>query len=383
MSKKDKSVRQQKKIRTAVVGCGSIGQIMHLPHVTELSDTFELVGICDISPGVLEHCGRRFHVSPEARFTSVQTMLDKTEPEAVIVCDLLHSDPAIAALKAGCHVLVEKPMAHSLQECDEMLNLQAKSGKTLMVAYMKRFDPGYEYAQARVAKLKDVFHVRAHDFVGPNASFTGDIHDVKTFNDVKDQTTRKLISERMKRAIGTDGDDASYLYMMLLYLCTHDLTILRGMFGSPKAITGALFSPKGRCFHAIMDYGENMTGVFEFGEFNLKKFDEELAIYSKTEVVKVQFPSPFVPFAMTEVEVWEPEGPGKEQRPDRPHLPAGPAGQGLKISKVHASYDESFRRELQHFAHCVRTGEKPRTTAEDGREDVRLCIEMANKALRG
>jgi predicted dehydrogenase len=372
-----------KKISVAVIGCGSIGQIMHLPHVAQLSDTFDLVGICDLSPGVLDHCGKKYHLAPSACYTDVQKLLDGAKPEAVIVSDLLHSDPTILALKAGCHVLVEKPMAHSLPECDEMLNAQAKSGKTLMIAYMKRYDPGYEYAQSRVAKMKDIFHVRAHDFVGSNNSFIGDIHDVRVFNDVKDNTTRKLIESRMAGAIGMDTPEARYCYGMLIYLCSHDLTILRGMFGSPKSIKSALYSAKGKAFHALMDYGENMTGVFEFGEFNLKKFDEELSIYSKTEVVKVQFPSPYIPFAMTEVEVWEPEGPGKAQRPECKDLPDGPGGQGFKVSKVHASYDESFRRELHHFAHCIRTGEKPRTTPEDGREDVRLCIEMANKALKG
>src|SRR5687768_2524666 len=47
MSKKD-----HKPIRVAVIGCGSIGQIMHLPHVTQLSETFELAAICDLSTGV-------------------------------------------------------------------------------------------------------------------------------------------------------------------------------------------------------------------------------------------------------------------------------------------------------------------------------------------
>lgn len=379
MSKK--SAAAAKKIRVGIIGCGSIGQIMHLPHVSQMTDTFELAGICDISPGVLEHCGQRFHVPPDRRFTTVQSLLEKGQPEAVIVCDLLHSDPTIAALKAGCHVLCEKPMAHSLPECDEMLNVHAKSGKTLMIGYMKRYDPGYEYAQARVRKLNDVFHVRAHDFVGPNSSFTADIHDVKVFNDVKDNTTRKLIDQRMESATGANSAATKYCYGMLLYLCTHDLTIMRGMFNSPRAVKSALFSEKGKVFNALLDYGDGMTGVFEWAEFALKKFDEELSIYSKTEVIKVQFPSPFIPFAMTEVEVWSPEGPGKAERPDRPDLPDGPAGQGFMVSKVHASYDEAFRRELQHFAHCVRTGEKPRTTPEEGREDIRLCIEMYKKAM--
>jgi predicted dehydrogenase len=371
------------RIKVAVVGCGSIAQIMHLPHLAQLSETFELVGICDISRGVLKHCGNRFGVEESRQFTDVEKMLDAVAPDALIVSDRLHSDPAIAALKAGCHVLCEKPMAHSIQECEQMLDAQAASGKTLMIGYMKRYDPNYEYAQARVAKLKDVFHVRAHDFVGPNNAFTGDIHDVRVFKDVDEQAGQKIIEERMAQAIGHVDKSIKYLYFMLLYLCTHDLTILRGMFGSPRKVKSALYSYKGRCFNALFDYGEDMTGVFEFAEFELKKFDEELAIYSRSEVIKVQFPSPYIPFAATEVEIWEPEGPGREQRPDRPDLPRGSAGQGLKVSKVLASYDESFRRELMHFAHCVRTGEKPRTTAEDGLEDVRLCIEMTKKVLEG
>ncbi len=369
------------RIRVAVVGCGSIGQIMHLPHLAQLAETFELAGICDVSPGVLAHCSRHFHIPEKHCFTSVDKMLDKAAPEAVIVCDLLHSDPSIAALKAGCHVLCEKPMAHSLPECDQMLAAQARSGKTLMIAYMKRYDPGYEYAQARVAKLTDVFHVRSHDFVGPNSSFTGDIHDVRVFDDVSGSTTRKLIGQRMESAIGSQAPDALYCFHMLLYLCPHDLTIMRGMFGSPRGVKSALLNARAKAFHALLDYGDEMTGLFEFGEFNLKKFDEELAIYSKTEVVRVLFPSPFIPFAATEVEIWEPEGPGRDERPERPQLPAGSAGQGFKVSRVIPSHDEAFRRELLHFAHCIRTGEKPRTPPEEGREDVRLCIEMTAKAL--
>jgi predicted dehydrogenase len=370
-----------KPIKIAVVGCGSIAQIMHLPFVTSLPDSFELVGLCDISPGVLAHCGRRFNVGEGARFTSIERMLERTAPEALIVCDRMHSEPSIAALKAGCHVLCEKPMAHSLPECDQMLDAQAKSGKTLMIGYMKRFDPGYEYAQARVARMKDVFHVRAHDFVGPNSSFTADIHDVRVFNDAKDEAGSRRIEERMQSAIGSDRKDFRYCYMMLLYLCSHDLTILRGLFGSPRSVKSALLNAPGKSFHALLDYGDAMTGVFEFAEMQIKKFDEELAVYSKTEVLKIQFPSPYIPYAATEVEIWEPEGPGRDERPECPDLPAGGAGQGLKVSRVTASYDEAFRRELIHFAHCVRTGEKPRTTPEDGREDVRLCIEMTRKAM--
>jgi len=371
-----------KPIRVGLVGCGSIGQIMHLPHLRQLDADFELVSICDISPGVLKHCGERHNIPPERRFTSIDAFLEKSGLEAVVVSDLLHSDPSIAALKAGCHVMVEKPMAHSLQECDAMLDAAAKSGKTLMVAYMKRYDPAYEFAQARVKQRNDAIHVSAHDFVGPNNSFIADIHDVRSFNDAPNAAeTGKLIATRAEGAVGTLTAVKKETYLNLLYLCSHDLAILRGLFGSPKRIAGAIVARKGQVFNALLDYGDDLTGTFEYGFFDLKKFDEVLSVYCKGEVIKVKFPSPFIPYAQTVVELWEPEGPGRDERPDKPGLPAGIAGRGFKESIVMPSNDEAFRRELQHFAHCIRTGTKPRTTPEDGREDVRLCIEMTKAAL--
>src|SRR5258708_39339049 len=180
--------------RIGVVGCGAIAQIMHLPHLRQL-EQFRLAALCDISACAVNYCGERYGVGPEARFTSVEAMLEKASLDAVLVCDLLHSDASIAALNAGCHVIVEKPMAFSLQECDAMLEAKAKSGKKLMIGYMKRYDPAYEYAQARMQKIKNVFHVHAHDFVGPNDAFTGDIHDVRKFNDVPPQESKNAVNQ--------------------------------------------------------------------------------------------------------------------------------------------------------------------------------------------
>ncbi|MBE7463324.1 MAG: Gfo/Idh/MocA family oxidoreductase [Planctomycetes bacterium] len=372
-------------IRIGIVGCGQIAQIMHLPHLRQLDELFQLTALCDVSPGVLAYCGERWHVEPAQRYASTEAMVERAGLDAVLVCDVLHSDASVTALNAGCHVLVEKPMAHSLQECDRMLEAAAKSGKTLMMAYMKRFDPAYEYAQARVAKRSDVFHVRAHDFVGPNGAFTGDIHRTAVFKDIPPgNDAREVMRKRMSQALeGRSEPVAGHMYGTLLGLCTHDLTILRGMFGSPKRVKSALYGRGGRTFHALLDYGDQITGVFEYANLKLKKFDEVLSIYADSEVIHVKFPSPYVPFAPTVVELWEPDGPGKADRPDAPDLPDGPAGQGFKESFVMPSLDEAFRRELQHFAHCVRTGAKPRTTPEDGREDVRMCIEMTKAALQG
>ena len=225
-----------KPIRVGMIGCGAIAQIMHLPFVAELRGTFELAALCDISPGALAHCGERFGVTPDRRFASAEKMVEKSGLDAVIVCDLLHAEGSIAAMRAGCHVLVEKPMAHSLQACDAMIEAATKYGRTLMMAYMKRYDPAYELAQTHVAKMKDVLHVSAHDFIGPNGSFTGDIHDVRVFKDAPPNDGAEIHGRRLQEALGSLSDKAKDLYGWLTGLSTHDLAILRGMFGAPKRV---------------------------------------------------------------------------------------------------------------------------------------------------
>ncbi|MCZ7645851.1 MAG: Gfo/Idh/MocA family oxidoreductase [Planctomycetota bacterium] len=370
----------ENRIRIGVVGCGAIAQIMHLPHLRQLHETYDLAALCDISPGALNYCGEQWHVESKRRHASAQAMVEQGGLDAVLVCDRLHADATVAALDAGCHVLVEKPMAHSLRECDRMNEAAAKAGKTLMLAYMKRYDPAYEYAQERVKRRSDIFHVRAHDFVGPNDSFIADIHRVKVYKDVPPNDSGQIHQREMTESVGELTPLRRSVYGTLLGLCSHDLAILRGMFGSPRRVASALAARGGRTFHALLDYGDEITGVFEYGILKLKKFDEVLSIYAAGEVIQVKFPSPYIPYATTVVELWEPEGPGKAERPNCPDLPEGTAGQGFKESFVAPSNDEAFRRELEHFAHCVRTGAKPRTTGEDGREDVRLCIEMTKAA---
>ena len=139
-------------------------------------------------------------------------------------------------------------------------------------------------------------------------------------------------------------------------------------------------SQSAHIFHALLEYDQGVTGIIEYAFMpNLKKFDQVLGVYSGSQVVKVKFPSPYIPFAATQVEIWEPDGPGKADRPDRPDLPPGDAGRGIRESIVTPTTTNRFAASC-NTPHCIRTGSAPRTPAADGRDDVRLCIELAKAA---
>src|SRR5206468_1302732 len=83
------------------------------------------VGICDASA----ERAQAFAVQHQARpFTEVAALLSESRPEAVLICTPhpLHAGPAVQAAQAGAHVLVEKPMAASLEDCDAMLEAARK-----------------------------------------------------------------------------------------------------------------------------------------------------------------------------------------------------------------------------------------------------------------
>jgi len=124
------------KLRTALAGCGKVARI-HAAALSRLEEA-QLVAVCDAEPARAEAlaaaCGAR-------AFTDVRRMLDATRVDALVVCTPhpAHAAPAIAAAERGVHVLVEKPMAASLADCDAMLAAAAASGVKLGVVSQRRF----------------------------------------------------------------------------------------------------------------------------------------------------------------------------------------------------------------------------------------------------
>jgi UDP-N-acetyl-2-amino-2-deoxyglucuronate dehydrogenase len=134
-------------LRTALIGCGKVGQI----HAAALSSLPEstFVAVCDDNGDRAAAFASRYGASP---FTDLSKMFRDAKIEAVLIATPhpLHAAPAIAAAKAGVHVLVEKPLAASLSDCDAMLAAANKSNTTLAVISQRRL---YEPVQRMKAAI--------------------------------------------------------------------------------------------------------------------------------------------------------------------------------------------------------------------------------------
>ena len=118
------------KARIGVVGIGWWAAFNHIPTVQAGADA-DIVAICDLDPERLQIAGDKFGIT--GRYTDVAAMLAAERLDGVMISTphIHHTAPAIAALEAGCHVLVEKPMAVTVAEADAMIGFAARAGRTL------------------------------------------------------------------------------------------------------------------------------------------------------------------------------------------------------------------------------------------------------------
>src|SRR4051794_33198953 len=134
------------RLRTALIGCGKVGQI-HAAALRSLPES-EFVAACDPQRERAEAFASLHGTRP---FADVTTMLKETGAQAVVIGTPhpQHATAAITAMEAGVHVLVEKPMAASLDDCDAMIATARRTGTTLGVVSQRRlYEPVRRLKQA-------------------------------------------------------------------------------------------------------------------------------------------------------------------------------------------------------------------------------------------
>lgn len=142
-----------KKLRLGLVGCGKIATCNHAPEVAQIGKAkAEIVALYDIKPGKAEAFATAVNL-PKATICKSYEALLAADIDAVIIAtpNLFHCPQTLAALKAGKHVLVEKPMAGTVAEADRMITLAEKLGLVLQVNQSLRFIPLYVEIQKCVA----------------------------------------------------------------------------------------------------------------------------------------------------------------------------------------------------------------------------------------
>ena len=219
------------KIKVAVIGCGTIANNAHIPSYLA-NEQAEIKYFCDIIPERADAAVEKYQCGKAVY--DYREVLNDPEIVAVSVCtpNKAHSEIAINALKAGKHVLCEKPAARTYAEVEKMQEAQKESGKILNIGVVNRFNDSVNKIKQMIddGELGDVYHVyvsfRSHRAIpGLGGAFTTNeisgggvlidwgVHFLDIVMYCLGDPTVKTVSSEAFCKLGKDIEDYTYVDM--------------------------------------------------------------------------------------------------------------------------------------------------------------------------
>lgn len=348
------------KVRVGVVGCGAIAQVQHVPNLLELNELFEVPIVCDVAPGQAEYLARRFNLD---RGVSDIDELLAADVDAVLLC---HGDPkteyAVKAFEAGKHVLVEKPVCHSLDELDAMLAGQDRAGTVGQAAYMKAYDPAYEMGKREIASMDFTFVQANH--LHPSNYLHLDHFDVQYVARAPAdlvEANREAMGRCFERSCPELNDTAKPVWDMANGLI-HDLYSIRNLIGIPNAVKGAELWKDSRAITVILEYPNAARCVLSRVDLEeLWDFRQTVEVFGDDKRVLLGCPTGFSRRVLSTMVVQGIDADGTSYRKE-PAIP----------------WESAFVGELRHFHDCIVNGARCRTPLEDVRHDLQLIIDITH-----
>ena len=202
------------RLRVGIVGTGSMG-MNHLRVLTDFNEEHvQLVGVAETYEPNLKHAMSRFHV---VGFTDYREMVEKTQPDlvAVVVPTHLHFEVASYILERGISVLVEKPMASTIEEALALIQLARVGRAKLAIGHVERFNPAILAVKQHLVagELGKVFHLHARR-LGPfpprirDVGVTLDLatHDIDIMRYLADSEVQRVYAETQRQIHSTHED---------------------------------------------------------------------------------------------------------------------------------------------------------------------------------
>ena len=350
------------RVRIGIVGCGEATQIMHLPSLAFLADRFAIVALCDVSRAVVDAVGERWGV--DARYTDHADLIARDDVAAVLVAvpDAFHASVSLAALAAGKHVLVEKPMCLTLREADEIERAAATAERVVQVGYVRRYASAVVQAKELVPKLGPIRFARVRDVLGLNPLIVAQTSRVERDSDLSSErlaSDRATRDELVREAIGETSPEVRDAYLLLLSLGSHDASLLRELVGLPERVLYAATRNDAWHVSAALDYG-SFVCHFEIGFDRIPRVDTHLELLGERRTLRIAFDTPFVRNLPVRLSLLEANDEG-----------------GVVERNVHPSWGDAFVSEWEAFHAAVTAGAEVRTPPADFRHDLELFAEMA------
>jgi len=308
-----------RKLGVAVIGTGFWGK-NHARVYTELAET-DLIAICDINAERARSVAKQFGVKP---YVNTGSLLKNKDIEAVSICtwSTCLAKEALKALRAGKHVLVEKPMAADSRQAQKLLQTAEKEALHLTVGFLMRFIPGLQHIERAV----------------------------------KDRTVGELVCATSKRVsqwperIGDVG--------VVKDTAIHDIDVVRYIFNEDPI---AVYGKTGNMAHTKFEDYTQLMLTFEGGKTAFIESNWLTPYKTRTLVVTGSKAIMKLDYITQELTI------ENEKETLQPRYPV----------------KEPLKLELQNFAKVILEKEKPLVTGEDGLKALRIAEAALKSSVTG
>jgi predicted dehydrogenase len=320
-SRRSASTRTDRKIRYAVIGLGHIAQVAVLPAFRHAKRNSELAALVSDDPKKLKQLGKRYRVSRLLDYEELGELYASGEIDAVYIAlpNDLHARYTIQAAKAGVHVLCEKPMAVSSEECERMIEVCRSNRVKLMIAYRLHFErANLEAAQmARSGTLGDLryfdsvfsYQVREDNIrTHPEDQGGGPLYDIGVYcinaaRYLMGAEPTSVLATSIPRPDDERFEEAPETVSAILQFPDRRVGTLTCSFGSADTSTYTIVGTKGLLrMDPAYEYSEGLAYEARIGERTRKKK------YGKSD----QFAPELLYFSDCILRNREPEPSGKE-----------------------------------------------------------------------
>jgi predicted dehydrogenase len=309
-------------LKTAVVGVGSLGR-HHARNYAEIAGEgkAEFVGGCDIKEETAQRIAEEYKCD---FFTDWRDLIGKTDAVSIVTPTETHAEIACAFLEKGVNVLVEKPIARTLEEADLMIKTAERSGAKLMVGHLERYNP------AMVA-------LRPH----VTSPLYFEIHRVSPFPN---------------RSLDVD---------VVLDVMIHDLDAVQWLVGELVKVSAIhavgipVISDKVDAANARIEFENGAVANITASRIGTEKI-RKTRFYQTNSYVVLDYATKFA--SVTSL----------NPKAAHPLL-------GISINRLEINDVEPLRAEIEAFLNCISEDKTPPITAEDGRRALSLALGVLQK----
>jgi len=329
------------KLRFGMIGAGAISNL-HLPAIQAREDC-EIVCIADANIAQARARAEQYHAPRAVASYDELIAMDDLDAIVIGIPTQFHADAALKALRSGKHVLCEKPMARTLELCDEMIRAAEDNQRVLQIGFVRRFDEDWGMMRKLVHEGKagrPCMWRRIHCGAAPGPPNYGEWYSDARFSD------------------GPSPESSA-----------HDLDFLRYTFGDVAAVTAHM--------HHLSRHGDVLDNTIVLLYF--QSGDQALVQWAWS-----------LPRGATAgfmgMDVIGPEGCIHSNRQaDGKWLAtvSGPEGIETIEFENRRNAETWGQGQMNNFIHCIHTGDTPRATAHDGRAVTEIHLAAVKSMEEG